>query len=353
MPTKRKVFRLLLATLGVCLVAIVSFGLWLVIPGEPRSTSSLRFDGYILLPKGKFLNVLDYISFSGSDLFVTSESDGSVFKADLQQPSPAEVSVETVPGDGNSHGVVIDPLSKLAFVTRSGTNTVDVFRPDTLELVRHIPVADDADGIFYLPDDALIYVASGDAKVGTLIDPAKQATVGTVSLGGKPEFAIYDSAKRRLYQNLTDNNTIAAIDVRARSVTDRWPIDGCIGPSGMAMDFTSRRLFVVCGGNARLIVFDPDQHRVVSTLPIGSGPDSVAYDAILHRLYTAGLGGVLDVIQQDGPDAYRSLDAIRTHYGAHTLGLDPATHKVYVGYASLLVSPRLAVFTPDRKLPGT
>lgn len=347
--TKKKVFQILLSSMAVLLVLAAGFALWLVIPGKPSRAGSLSFDGYISLPKAKLLNVLDYISFDGTDLFVTSESDGSVYKADLRQPTHTLASASTFPGEGNAHGVVVDPQSKLAFVTRSTTNTVDVFEPGSLRLVRHIPVADDPDGIFYLPDDGLIYVASGDSKLGTLIDPAQQSTVGTISLGGKPEFAVYDAAKHRLYQNLEDTNTVAAVDVKTRSVTDRWPVEGCERPSGLAMDFTSRRLFIVCSANARLIVFDPDQHRIVTSLPIGSRPDSVAYDPTLRRIYTAGTGGVLDVVQQDGPDTYRPLDAIQTHYGAHTLGLDPATHKVYVGYASLLVAPRLAVFTPQPK----
>jgi hypothetical protein len=81
-------------------------------------------------------------------------------------------------------------------------------------------------------------------------------------------------------------------------------------------------------------------------MPIGGGPDSVAFDATLHRLYATGRSGVLSVIRQDSPDAYRQLDQIHLHFGAHTLAVDPATHVVYVGYASLLVPARLAVFKP-------
>jgi len=54
----------------------------------------------------------------------------------------------------------------------------------------------------------------------------------------------------------------------------------------------------------------------------------------------------MTVIQQDGPDDYRVLDEIHTHYGAHTLTVDPASHKVFVAYASLLARPRIAVFSP-------
>jgi len=81
-------------------------------------------------------------------------------------------------------------------------------------------------------------------------------------------------------------------------------------------------------------------------IPIGGGPDSIAFDAALHRIYTAGKAGVMTVIQQSSADAYAVLDSIELHYGAHTLVVDPATSTVYVGYASLLVRSRVAVFSP-------
>jgi DNA-binding beta-propeller fold protein YncE len=95
-----------------------------------------------------------------------------------------------------------------------------------------------------------------------------------------------------------------------------------------------------------LVVFDLDTHRVITSLKIGGGPDSVALDRTLRRIYCAGKAGKLTVIQQDGPDSYRVLDEIRTHYGAHTLAVDPVSHTVYVAYASLFVHPRIAVFSP-------
>jgi hypothetical protein len=75
-------------------------------------------------------------------------------------------------------------------------------------------------------------------------------------------------------------------------------------------------------------------------------PDSVAFDPTLHRIYTTGKSGVLIVVQQDGPNRYKTLDTVHLHYGAHTLTLDLTTHALYVGYAGLVVNPRVAVFIP-------
>ena len=53
-----------------------------------------------------------------------------------------------------------------------------------------------------------------------------------------------------IYQNLRDIHSVAAVDVIARSVRERWDLAGCIEPSGMALDDANRRLFIACGGSA-------------------------------------------------------------------------------------------------------
>jgi YVTN family beta-propeller protein len=215
-----------------------------------------------------------------------------------------------------------------------------------MQKVARIPVADDPDAIFFDSIHNVIYVANGDSNLATLIDPQTLTVTSTIPLGGKPEFVALDSRTKLIYQNLKDINSVAAVDVATRSVVQRWPLPGCTAPSGMAIDEAQRRLFIACSANAMLAIFDLSGHRVTSLVPIGGGPDSVAFDPELHRIYTAGKSGVLTVIRQDSPDAYHVLDSVKLHYGAHTLTVDPATHTLYVAYASLLVSSRVAVFVP-------
>jgi DNA-binding beta-propeller fold protein YncE len=319
---------------------------YLSYPGTPDRSRFMAFDGYIGLPRDRLLNVLDYLTLNGNTLFVTSESSGALFKIALDSSNPPASIVEELPGTGAAHGVALLPGQNVAFITRSEADTVDIFDPDSLHQLGSIPVADDADAILYAPSARLLYVANGDAKLATLIDPEKRVTVGIIHLPGKPEFSALDPQTGLLYQNLEDINSIAAIDLGKRSIVGQWSLAPCEGPSGMAMDPKQRRLFAVCSSNATLVVFDLDTHRVITSLKIGGGPDSVAFDPGLHRIYSAGRAGKLTVIQQDGPDAYRVLDKIHTHYGAHTLAVDPATHKVFVAYASLLTHPRIAVFSP-------
>ncbi len=346
MSKSKTLGRIALWVSAAIVLSLAGVAAMLILPGTPSSARSLKFQGYVTLPKGGALTILDYLTVRGRDLFVTNVSSGDVYKIALQGTALPASPTAVLAGPPAAHGVVVDPVSGLAYMTRSEANTVDIFDPATMRLVKRIPVADDADGIFYDPANKLIYVASGDAKVATLIDPAIQAKIATIPFGGAPEFAAYDGETHLLYQNLKDTNTVAAVDLGKRLVTQRWPLDRCQGPSGMAIDGPQRRLFVVCSGNAQLVIFNLDTHRVTSSMPIGGGPDSVGFDPSLHRLYTTGRSGELSVIQQDSPDSYRQLDRIRLHFGAHTLAVDPATHALYVGYASLLLPARLAVFAP-------
>jgi DNA-binding beta-propeller fold protein YncE len=245
----------------------------------------------------------------------------------------------------SAHGVIIDPSSRLAYVTRSGAGAVDIFNPRTMKFFKRIPVDGGADALAYDPLNKLFYAASADSSVATLIDPEKLSTVATIPLGGRPEFLVFDPESGLLYQNLEDLDSVAALDLAKRAVVDRWNVGPCRGPSGMAIDELQRRLFIGCRGNALLTVLDIGTHAVVATIPIGKGVNSVAFDPQLHRIYTTGRSGVLVVIQQDSADSYRVLDTIPLHYGAHTLTVDPVTHSLYVGYASLVVGPRIAVFT--------
>jgi DNA-binding beta-propeller fold protein YncE len=346
----RTVLKAFLWIAAIALTGLLVLVLWLTFPRMPGSARSLKFEGFVSLPKDRragLLTVLDYLTLNGKDLFVTNVSTGTVYKIPLQAHGlPAASDVSMFQLEPAAHGVVIDPATGMAYVTRSEANTVDIFDPSTMTLVPRIPVADDPDGIFYITPLQTIYVASGDGKTATLIDPSARKASAKISLHGKPEFGVFDPQTNLFYQNLEDTSSIAAVDLSKRVVTARWPLQDCVHPTGMAIDEQSRQLFIGCNGNSRLAVFDLQKHRDITSIPVGGGPDSVAYDAQLHRIYVTGRAGVLCVVERDSNGALTTLDTISLHFGAHTLAVDPASHRLYVAYASLFIAPRIAVFSP-------
>jgi DNA-binding beta-propeller fold protein YncE len=291
--------------------------------------------------------MLDGVATSGGALFVAGSTSGSLYRISLNSGEHQRdgTQVKEWQSDGGLHDIAFDERRGTAFATRSGTNVVDAFSPTTLKLLARIPAPEDPDSILYDPAHDLIYAASGNAKKATLIDPKKLVLIGEIELGGTPEDAAFDPVSQLVYQNLISENAILAIDLATRRIVGRWSIAPCSGPTGLVIDGKNRRAFIGCLKNSLVVVFDLSRHVVVASLPVGGGPDSVDYDPTLARIYSTGLAGRVTVIQQLGPNSYRLMDSVATHLMAHSLTVDPDTHQVYVGYASLAAAPRVAIFT--------
>ena len=145
---------------------------------------------------------------------------------------------------------------------------------------------------------------------------------------------------RKIYQNLEDTSEVVVIDPQKRMVIRRYQLAPGEGPTGLALDVVNRRLFSATG-NKKLLVLNSDTGEIVADLPIGLVVDGAAYDPGLKRIYTANGVGTMTVIQQDSSDRYRVLENAPTHFGGHSVVVDPITHRIYVAYFG-----QVAVYEP-------
>jgi DNA-binding beta-propeller fold protein YncE len=328
-------------------VALVVAGGALIYPGMPSEGKTVHFQSFIPIEGSRMVNALDYMLIRGDQLFVVQILSGIVDRIPIGVGHSSETII-SLEGSPSAHGVAIDPVSNLGFVTRSGANVVEVFNPDTMHSVKSIEVSDDPDAILYAPDPnaetGMIYVSHGDSKTGTIIDPARQVVVGTIQLKGTAEFSVFDKDSGLVYQNLQDVSQLIAIDIPKKSIVGRWDLQGCVGPQGLALDQADHLLLIACGGNSKAGIFDLEKHKIVATLPIGKASDTIAYDSGLRRAYAAGSLGKMTVLQGNANGVFDVVDSVRTHLLAHTLAVDQATHRIYLGYAGFAIGPRLAVF---------
>ena len=105
----------------------------------------------------------------------------------------------------------------------------------------------------------------------------------------------------------------------------------CEGPRALAIDPTHARLFAACS-NFRMVVIDPQSAAVIAALPIGPGPDAIAYDADRGLIFTAnGAGdGSLTIVRQDVTDTYSVIQTLPTRQHARTLAVDSSSGNVYL-----------------------
>jgi YVTN family beta-propeller protein len=227
--------------------------------------------------------------------------------------------------------VAIVPERGLGFASSSGDNVVGVFDLATNKLTQKIPGGDDPDGIIYDAAAKLVYVGNHDGKTATLIDPATLKVVATIPLGGEPEFPQADPETGMIYQNLEDTSELVVVDPQKQAVTRRFKVAPGEGPTGLALDAAHHRLFVACR-NTQLVVMNTADGSIVATLSISAGVDGADYDPGLKRVYTANGVGTMTVIQQDSAESYRVLEDAPTHFGGHSLVVDPVTHRIYLAY---------------------
>lgn len=210
------------------------------------------------------------------------------------------------------------------------------------------------DAIAYEPKTRRVFTFDGGSDDATVIDAATDKVLASIALPGRPEAAVADG-QGRVYVNIEDKSELSALDAAKAALTATWSLGPCEGPSAIAMDAAHRRLFSGCH-NEVMAVSDADNHKVVTTVPIGAGVDAGAYDPYRQLVFMANGEGTLSVIGQSGPDSYLALDQAPTRKFARTLALDPVSHAVYLVTAGVHVTPAPAGSTawPRRTvLPGT
>jgi DNA-binding beta-propeller fold protein YncE len=242
-------------------------------------------------------------------------------------------------GLNRAHGVAFDTASGHGFATSGGDATVVMFDLATLAVLGRTQVDDDADAILREPITGHIFSMNGDGNTASVLDPKSGERIGTIALGGKPEFGVADGAGK-IYVNLEDRAEIAEIDATTMQVMRRWPLAPCEEPTGLAIDTAHRLLFSVCR-NRTMTMSAIDAGKVVAHVPIGPGADGARYDPVTQLAFasTGGGDGAITVAHEDTPTNLRVVQTVHTAPGARTMEIDRKTHWLYTVAAALEPPP--------------
>jgi len=196
-----------------------------------------------------------------------------------------------IQGLNRAHGVAFDYASGHGFATSGADSQVTMFDLRTLAVLGRTTAAVDDDGVLYDPATRHIFTMNGDAASSSVIDPVTGRRIGTVDLGGKPEFGV-SAGDGKLYVNIEDKNEVAEVDAAAMRVVRRWSIAPCDAPTGLAIDRDHHRLFSVCRSGV-MAVSDASAGRLVTTVPIGRGVDAARFDPGTQLVFASNGDGTL------------------------------------------------------------
>lgn len=296
----------------------------------------------IVLPGGA--DRFDYASIDARRrlLFIAHLGSGAVTAVNLRTGAVV-ANIGDIPA---AHGVLAVPALGEVFATATGRNRLDVISERTLRVIAHAPAGIYPDGMAYAPGVDKLFISDEHGGTETVIDTRDDRRIATIPMGGHVGNSQYDPVTRLIFADVQTRDRIVAIDPRTDRIVRRYPLpDSCRHDHGLLIDAPARLAFVACDGNARLLLVDMRDMHVLSVHEVGRDPDVLAFDPGLRRLYVASESGVVTVFRLDH-DRLRLLGRRFLAYEAHSVAVDPVTHRVYFPLQNILGRGVLRVMAP-------
>jgi YVTN family beta-propeller protein len=263
----------------------------------------------------------DYIAVNDHKLYVSHGTQVNILNESTGD------SLGVVPNTTGVHGIAFIPSLNKGYISCGRLNTIMVFDLKTFAELKQIPVGQNPDAIMYDPYSKKIITCNGRSNDLSLVDPETETVSSTIKVSGKPETAVSDGSGK-IFVNIEDKNSISAVDIIAGKVLDTWSLSPAEGPTGLAVDLKTKRLFAGC--DKQLIVVDYTNGKIINRLPIGDGCDGVAFDDTYKYVFASCGEGILSIAEEDAAGNCKIIDNVKTKRSARTIINNPVTHDVFL-----------------------
>ena len=257
-------------------------------------------------------------------------------QVDVIDPDSGKL-IGTIADTPGVHGVALASEFKHGFTSNGRENKVSMFDPTTLQLINKIDVGKGPDGIYYDPATKRVFTNNHGSHDITAIDAKTGQVVGTVKVDGDGESAVV--ADGVVYLNLEDTNEVVVFDPKTLTVKNRFPIGVAKTPTGLAYDAKTKRLFIGCRNEPKMVVMEATSGKVIANFPIGRGVDYAAFDPQAKLVFFSCGEGVLSVFHEKNADEYEDVGPVNTQASARTMAFDPKTKKIFLSAAEYTETP--------------
>jgi DNA-binding beta-propeller fold protein YncE len=252
--------------------------------------------------------------------------------------------ITSLAGFARITGVLVVPSLGRVYASVTGRHELMVLDAATLRVRARLGGIRFPDGIAYAAEAGEVFVSDEYGRRDVVVDAQGDSSLGSVALEGEAGNTQYDPVGRHIWVAVQTRNRLVAIDPVTRRISGRYDLPGADHPHGLLIDAPHRLAFVACEGNARLLVYDLNALRVIGSHPVGKQPDVLAFDPGLGRLYVAAESGTVSVFQQRGA----VLASIGEYHApaAHSVAVDPGSHRVYLPLEDIGGRPVLRILSP-------
>lgn len=254
--------------------------------------------------------------------------------------------LDDLPGYRTVTGVLAVPEEGKVYASAAGSHEVVVSDLATNKVVARVPGARFPDGIAYAPKQRRVFVSDESGGVDLVIDAKTNQVLAKIELGGEAGNTHYDPLSGLIWTAVQTKNEMVSIDPETMKITGRYSVAGSQEPHGFVIDSARHRAYISCEGNDKLMVAELPSMKVLQTFDVTRGPDVLAIDEGLKRLYVACEGGAVEVFQiKDG--GLKSLGKFSAP-AAHTVSVEQKTHRVYLALQNVGGKPQMWILEPSK-----
>ncbi len=310
----------------------------------PKTAMALSFAAVLFFQGGTGYKVETRYSVPGNGGFDYLTIDSAARRLYLSHGTEVNVVdadngklIGTIADTPGVHGIAIASEFKRGFTSNGRENKVSMFDLSNLQLINKIDVGKGPDGIYYDPVTKRVFTNNHGSHDVTAIDAKTGQVVGTVKVEGDGEQAVIDGGL--VYLNGEDTNEVIVFDPQSLEVKRRMPIGVAKTPTGLAYDAKTKRLFIACRNEPKMVVMDSTSGKVINSFPIGRGVDYAGYDAQAKLIFFSCSEGVLNIFHEKSADDYEDAGPVKTQPSAKTLAFDSKTKKIFLTAAEYTESP--------------
>ena len=324
----------------------------LLLAGSPPMAGSLPLTAVADVPLPGCASRFDYQAIDPVQrrLYLAHLGDSSLVVFDLD----GQRVVQEIPGLSSVHGVVAAPERHLVFATATAEKALAFIDDRTFQVRSRVPAGEYPNGLAYDPTTGRVFVSNNQGVGVGVIDVKTARALASVDVGGGAGNTQYDPESGHILAAVHGRPFLANIDPATSRVVSRVALQGVRSCHGLVVASGLRLAFAACHGSGpSLAVVDlRGRERQILSLPLPADVDVLAFDPELRRLYAASERGTAAVFSVGADRVVTELGRGFVGPNAHSVAVDPATHRVYFPIENLGGRPVLRVMEP-RVVPST
>jgi DNA-binding beta-propeller fold protein YncE len=273
-------------------------------------------------------------------LYIAHLGDSSLVVFDLD----ARKVIHEVAHLPSVHGVVAAPGLHLVFATATAEKTLALIDDQTFEVKSRVPAGEYPNGLAVDAASGKVFVSNNKGPGVAVVDVKTAKAMPSIKIGGGAGNTQWDADSGHILAAVHGASYLADIDPAKAELAGRIALDHVSTCHGLLVASSLRLAFAAChGATPVLAVVDLHARRQTKLVPLPPDIDVLAFDADLKRLYAASETGMVAVytVADDGTVTELGRGVLAPH--AHTVAVDPTTHRVYFPLESVGGHPVLRV----------